>query len=471
MKVTKINMSPERKFIINLITSDRYCKELIPLLKPNFLESVYAKLVSKWIIEYFEQFAKAPRKDIQSIYYSKKDSIVNEDEQELVAEFLKSISKEFSESEINNIDYEIKKGIEFLKVRSLEVLKNSLDDSIIENNPTKGEAALSNFKRVEKPLGQGVSLLHDSQKVMDALTSENDFMFQFPGALGQVAGSFNRGDFVSFLAPMKRGKTWWLWYTAETALFYHLKVIFFTLEMTENQMIKRSWRSLVGQPKYNSNITIPFFEKLDDQWVIDTKEEERTGIDPSKVDFYQKKFRRRFRKGDVRIISIPTKSASVSDLVSHLDNMEYYENFIPDVIVIDYADILISERNFKGEYRHQLDNIWSNLRRVAQEKNCLIVTASQTEKTTFKKDVDEASAAEDIRKIAHITCGLALNQTKDEREKGIIRISQVVTREEKCSYQQAIVLQCLDIGRPCINSRLKNDVILNETKDEEYSRK
>jgi len=478
MTIQKISMDQERKCIINLITSTRFCKEILPLTRKQYWATNYAREVCSWIEEYYSQFSIAPGKDIKTIYQSKHASIVNEDIQDEVALFLSSISKEYTEeTQPNNPDYEIAQAEKYLKLRSLEILKSSLEESILDNNPMKGEQALSNFKRVEKPLGQGISLLHDAQKVSDAFTDEHDVMFAFPGALGKVAGKMCRGDFVSFFAPMKRGKSWWLWYIAETALHFHHKVIFFTLEMTSKQIIQRSWRSLIGQPKEKMTLQIPYFVKDDDtmKWLVEQKEEEREGIDPSQITELQKRFRRKFRKGDVRIISLPTKSASVQDLTAHLDNMEHYENFIPDVIVVDYADILICNRGFKGEYRNQLDNIWSSLRQMAMERNCLVVTASQTEKGTFTKDVQAESAAEDIRKMAHITCGLGINQSKGEAKRGIIRISQIATREDRQCFDQAIVLQCLDIGRPCIDSRLREEVTMgeHEEKDEksEYNRK
>jgi hypothetical protein len=475
----KPTSDPERKFIINLITSDRFCKEITPLIRSQYFNTSYAREVSSWIIEYYQQFEKAPGKDIKSIYHSKRSAIQDEDTIDEVSTFLSSISKEYETYDINNIDYEIHAAILYLQLRSLECLSNTLIDAITDNEPSKGIQALSNFKRVEKPFGQGVSLLHDTQKIIDAHTESNDAIFTFPGAFGKVAGPQCRGDFLSFLAPMKRGKTWYLGYAAETAMIFSNKVIFFTLEMTENQMIRRMWRSLMGQPKRDKEIKIPYFiesesEVDDEKWVVEYKEEERKGINIEAIEDMQKKLRRKFRKGDIRIIALPSKSASVSDLNIHLDNMEHYENYIPDVIIIDYADLLIANKGFKGEYRHQLDDIWSGLRRMSEERNCLVVTASQTEKGTFKKDIDEGSAAEDIRKIAHITCGLALNQTKEEAEQGIIRVSQVVTREEERAFQQAIVLQCLDIGRPCLDSRLRNQVMLNKKINEEnddYSRK
>lgn len=475
MKRKTPNVNPERKLIINLITSDIYCKSIIPLLSPKYFLTSYAREVSSWIIAYYEEFEKAPGIDIKSIYHSKRADIKDVDVQDEVSEFLTSISEEWETLEPNNIDYEIKNAELYLKIRSLDVLKENLDSAINENNPLIGEQAVSNYKRIEKSFGQGISLLKDSQKVMDAFTDADEVLFTLPGALGQVAGKFCRGDFVSFLAPMKRGKTWYLWYIAETALYMSCKVIIITLEMTEKQMIRRSWRSLLGQPKNTKTVKIPFFEKDEDseRFFISEKEEQREGIDPSKVVEYQKKFRRKFRKGDVRIISLPSKSATVQDLNSHLDNLEHFENFIPDVVVLDYADLLIPDKTVK-EYRHGLDNIWSMLRSTAMARNILLVTASQTEKGTFKQDISEGSAAEDIRKIAHITCGLALNQKKEEAKMGVMRVAQVVTREDAPCFEQAIVLQCLDIGRPCIDSKLKSEVaysLISETDDNSENKK
>ena len=475
MKKIKISMNEERKLITNLIVSDRFCKEIIPLLRTNYLKSSYARETATWIIEYYEQFKKAPGKDIKSIYHVKRALIKDAETVDNISSFLSSISKDYETSIPNNIEYEIAQTVLYLKTCSLSLLKDSLDESVLENDPLKGEQAISNFKRVEKPLGQGVSLLRDTNKVIDAFMDEEEVLFNFPGALGKVAGALHRGDFLSFLAPMKRGKTWFLWFTAETGLHFHLKVLFFTLEMTENQIIRRSWKSLIGHPKVSGIIRLPYFI-LDDEsnkFKIGIRKKLREGIDPSEVANYQKKFKRKFRKGDVRIISLPSKSATVSDLSAHLDNMQYYENFIPDIIVIDYADILAQSKGIR-EYRHGLDDIWAGLRRMAQERQALVVTATQTEKGTFNHDIGESSVAEDIRKIAHITCGLALNQTKQEAENGIIRVSQIVTREERKAFQQAVVLQCLDIGRPCLDSKLANEVLKKVEKVEEktgYTRK
>jgi len=468
MKIQKIQLDDERKIIINLIMDTQYCKEILPLINPSYWATNYARTVSGWIDEYYQEFKVAPQKNIKSIYRNKKTFINDDEEQDEISTFLQSISKQYENLTINNIDYEIKNGIEYLGLRALEVAKETIEDAILNKDKEKGEAVISNFKRVAKPFGEGISLLHDTEKIIDILTNEDDVLFQFPGALGKVAGPMCRGDFLSFLAPQKRGKSWWLWFVSEIAMIYGHKVVLFSLEMPEKSVVKRSWRSLVGQPIKDKLIKMPKFEENDDgTFCIEIEEIEKKGIDISKIEEYQKKFRRRFRKGDIRIISMPSGSASISDIANQLDNLEHYENYMAEVVVIDYMDLLTPEKGFKGEYRHQLDNIWKAGRRLAMAKNILVVSASQTEKGTFGKDIAEGSASEDIRKISHITSGLALNQTKEERKNGIMRVAQVVTREGETSYDQAVVLQCLDIGRPCIDSRLRNEVILRKDAEDD----
>ncbi len=59
---------------------------------------------------------------------------------------------------------------------------------------------------------------------------------------------------------------------------------------------------------------------------------------------------------------------------------------------------------------------------------------------------------------------IALNQNKVEKENGVMRVKQLAVREGRTSFQQAIVLQCLDIGRPVIDSKMENDVDLDDVK-------
>lgn len=474
MKVKKLDISPERQIITNLITSDEYCRQVMPIFRPDYLKASYARIVGQWIKEFYEQFKSAPGRAIQDIYRVKRGDIRDGEDSDLIADFLVKLSADFENSTPTNIDYSVRQAELYLKTRSIEALIEDLQDSVQKNDPLTGEQKISNYNRIERASGEGVSLKNDTQDIIDAFNEEDEFLFRMPGAMGEVIGDLNRGDFFSFMAPMKRGKTWFLWYTGEVAMRRGLKVVFFTGEMTKKQMIRRGWRSTVGKPKVTKVVRIPYFEESPikpGKYEIKIREELREGINVAEIAKQQKKLRRIARSGDIRTIQIPGYQTTVANIEAHLDNLEHYDNYLADVVIIDYADLLLADKRAGNEYRHQIDNIWKGLRRIAQERNILVVTASQTAKETFDRDIRKGDASEDIRKIAHVTSAVGINQRKDEVERGVIRISQLAIREDKSITDQAVVLQCLDIGRPCIDSKFQREMVQSEEPEVEERRK
>jgi hypothetical protein len=215
----------------------------------------------------------------------------------------------------------------------------------------------------------------------------------------------------------------------------------------------------VGLPLKPGMIEMPYFNEIEEgKFEARLKREKRNAVDPSRIKEEQKILKKRLRGGDIIMKALPAYSATVEDIEAIIDTLEHYANFIPDVIIIDYADIIAPSRGFRGEYRHQLDDIWKKLRGMAQRRNCLVCTATQADKSTFDTDIKETHVPEDIRKLAHVTDMIALNQTVEEAKNGIVRVSQIAIREGRRQFQQAIVLQCLDIARPCVDSRLKSQM-------------
>lgn len=468
LKKTKVNLNPERQLVTAMIVSDRFLREISPVLRTQLLKTEYGREVASWVTEYWKNYKKAPGIDIQNIFLHKKRNLRNEELAENIAEFLTRLSADWEGSQVHNIDFLLNSSVNYLKMRSLEMLKEELDDAISTGNVVQGEQFVANFTRIAPPLGEGINLLQDPAKVASAFFDEEEHLFKFPGALGEIAGDFHRGDFMAYLGPMKRGKTQHLWYLTETAAYYGLKVAFFSLEMTEKRMTRRAWQSLVGSPKKDCNVTIPYFEKDNDgKWFVKERIEHRKKVNLANIGDIQKIFRKRFRTGGIKLICYPAYSATMEDINAAIDNMIYYDNFIPDVVVIDYLDIVAVSRGFRGEYRHQIDDIWKKARRMAQEWNVLVATVSQADKSTFFTDVTELSVAEDIRKLAHVTHMLGLSQTKKESEKGIMRVGQVAVRDSKRMFEQALVLYSFDIGRAVLNSRLTSEVDLGEDMEDD----
>ena len=466
MKVEKVDLSIERTIIIHMITSSKFLREIISAIHPNQFESFYAQIISEWILEYWGIYKESPGKHIRDIYAQKQKLIRNEDQLEMVSKFLLSISKEYEKMEALNVDFVLQTSVIYLKNRSLSLLQANLERAILEKNHVKGEQLIASYKRVDTTRYKGVSLLLDSSKIMDAFVEGDDTMFKFSGALGEVVGSFCRGDLVSFLGAAKRGKSWWLLYTALQAAARGFKVVFFNLEMIENQLLRRAWQALTRVPRYSKSIKIPYFESIRDDdyegkgpyYTVKLRTEEKEAVDPALIKEQQKKIKKQFRSGDIRIIPLPSNSASVSDLENHLDNLYHYENFIADMVIVDYADLLMPDKQYGMERRHQLNGIWTDLRKIGQSRYVSVVTASQAGRMAFKKDAEETDIAEDIRKITHVGKMISINQTLEDRRNRVVRIKQVVERDEFCSVETALVLQCLDLGQVCLDSRFAKDV-------------
>jgi hypothetical protein len=224
--------------------------------------------------------------------------------------------------------------------------------------------------------------------------------------------------------------------------------------------------SFTGRPDVHKTIRIPYFEEDEDdpeKWVIKYREEERDGFpcEMRSIEALQAEVRSFYRGNDSVLISLPSRSATVEDLERHLINLEHFENISPDVVIVDYADYLKGSES--KEYRHKLDEIWAGLRRLALERNECWLTASQSDRSTANSDISEENTSEDIRKLAHVTSMVGINQTKKEKQDQVYRFELLVRREGigGFSFDQVLALSCLDAGRLIVDSRYAKEVEYN----------
>lgn len=463
MKREKLNTLSERDLLIGLIISEKFCREICPVLNPRLLEIEYARTVAGWIKEFYNNFKKAPGPDIIKLFRAKCEDIRDDDLQENILTFVEKVCKDYDDIKNFNDEFALQQAIIYLKGRSLKNLNEDIDAYLTNGDISKAENAIIKYKSVEKSSGKAVSLLHNTEAIVNSFTQEDELLFRFPGAYGVVVGDVHREDFVSYLAPMKRGKTFALIDAGVVGVTNGLKVLHVSCEMSENQMNKRYWTALSGQlNKDNDNINYSYFEKEEDgdKWEIKHKTISRKAVSISEIKSKQKNLRRLFRGGDIRVYAVPAYSLTVEALEMELDRLAQQENYIPDLIIVDYADILApSDRS--NDYRNQLDGIWKRLRGLAQKRKCAVFTASQSGRGSIDKDADAKDIAEDIRKLAHITSMVSLNQTAEEKKNGILRLKQLALREGEAEFREAVCTQCLSIGRIVTDSRFEDEVMNN----------
>lgn len=468
MKREKLNTLSEKDIIYQLIVSDKFCREIVPVLNPKFLEVSYIKIVAIWIKDYFKKFKEAPKKNIIKLYRSHIDELKDESLQENILTFIEKLDKDYDSIKVSNEDFAIQNAIKYLKARSLKNFSEDIDSYIASGDIEKAENCVTKFRKVEIASGEGVSLLEDSDIITESFTEEQDLLFAYPGDFGRLIGDIHREDFIAFLAPMKAGKTFQLVDFGIEALKNNLKVVMYSLEMSRTNMIKRVWTALSGQITKDIEIEVPYFEEDGDKWRIEKKVVNKKASSVLEVKKKQTSLKRLFRGGAFRIYAEPAYSMTVESLENKLDDLAY-EGFYPDVIIIDYADIMAPSD--KNEYRQQIDGIWKRLRALAQKRKAVVVTASQTNRGAISREVEAEDVAEDIRKISHVTSMVAISKTKYCKQNKLAIFSQMAIREGEAEMRKVVATQNLALGRPILESHWKDDVIFDDDEENKTERK
>lgn len=186
-------------------------------------------------------------------------------------------------------------------------------------------------------------------------------------------------------------------------------------------------------------------------WLI--REKARTPLTGPAASAAVRRFFERHRRR-FRLATYASDTLTVEEVNSCLGEWERQDGFVPDVIVVDYADLIAAPS--VQEFRHRQDAIWKGLRGLSQRWHALVVTATQADSDSYVSSLLRMkNFSEDKRKLGHVRAMYGLNQDPSGREKelGIIRVNPIVVGEGAFSVlDQVIVLQDLRTGRPFVES-------------------
>ena len=181
-----------------------------------------------------------------------------------------------------------------------------------------------------------------------------------------------------------------------------------------------------------------------------------TGIERPEfnIDHVRKKikgFTKTYGKNNFRFKAYPRFSIGVDELENDINMLIDAEDWHPDVILTDYADIF---RKPKGEFRHGIDEIWMTHARWASQYKCLVGTVSQSSKESWElRDVKAKHASENYRNPAHVDKFFTLNQTPEEKKAMRMRVLVAAARDEGFDSNKGVtVLQNLDVAQSVIDS-------------------
>jgi len=459
VKIQHQTFDEERVVLIGMIVDKTVLGRISTKWQPPMFLSPHANKVGQWCIDYFHQYEKAPGRHIQSLYESWAVDSRNKDSTEIIGSFLDSLNKQYKRlSQDSNSQYVVDLAAKHFNRVKLNQLTDAISGDLIQGKTDKAVSRALNYHKVEMGVGEGIKVFQDKDVICEAFEESHEPLIKYTDGLGKFFGdTLERDGFIAFQGPEKRGKSFWLLDVAFRAVIQKRRVAFFECgDLSRNQIMRRFMVRVSRQPLYPCDVRYPLSIK---------HKPKRPPIIRTKHKHYKKGLTWRASYKACRMITKHRKLKDALRLSVHFNDtlnvegirgmLEEWERdgWIPDVIVIDYADILnMDHTGLEG--RDRIDYTWKQLRRLSQERHCLVVTATQTAARGY--DVltqSQKHFSEDKRKNAHVTGMVGLNQTVKEKEKGIMRLNWIELREGWYSERQCCyVATCFELANMAVKS-------------------
>tara|TARA_A100001011_G_scaffold391078_1_gene475796 strand:+ start:1074 stop:2432 length:1359 start_codon:yes stop_codon:yes gene_type:complete len=352
----------QSKIISSLLTDNKFIQTISDILEPKFFDSDANKWLTREVSKYFMEFRKAPTLEVLKI------KITQMDDEILKVSVIENLKEAWRNIEATDL--------EFVKQETLDFCKNQVLKGAIENSIDLLEQ--KNYDEIKVIIDEAMKagserdLGHDYIISLDARLNESvrETMPTPWDAVSTVMdGGLAGGELGVLVAPAGIGKSWCLQSLGAHLVKQGKTVVHYTLELNE---------SYVGL-RYDTVFS---------------------GVTTSNIKFYQEDVQKVIDKltGKLIIKYYPTRSASVNTLSAHLKQMEIQE-IKPDVVIVDYADIL-KPTTFYKEKRHATGETYENLRGMAGEFDIPIWTASQANRSSLEEEVIDASkVSEDYSKV------------------------------------------------------------------------
>lgn len=338
--------------LCQLVLQDRpFADQILEVLDFNFFELKYLQAFTRKIFSYREKYGVHPSSKIMmTILRSELDN-----ESEVVQKQIRDYFARIYDQDIQDSDYIKDTALEFCKKQKLkEAMLKSVE--LLQS---------SSFEEIARTINDALRLGSDNNFGYDYLKDfEQRFLFKSrnPIATGWkemdkiVKDGLGKGELGVVIAPTGAGKSMALVHIGAQAVKAGKTVVYYTLELQDTVVGSRFDSCITGFPLGDLK---PLKEEIFDMV---------KGL-----------------PGNLIIKEYPTRSASTNTIKTHLEKLKN-RGIDVDMVIVDYADLL-RPVNIKKERRHELENLYEDLRGIAQELKFCVWTASQTNRSGLNSEI------------------------------------------------------------------------------------
>jgi len=377
------------KVLAAMFTDRSFLQQIADIIQPEYFESDSNSWLLEVIISHFREYKTPPSKDVLKV---KVTEIEHDVLKVAIVEQLKEVFRYMESDDLSFVKNEILKFCKNQEIKhaimdSVNLLKNGNYDEI----KTKIDSAMK--------AGADTNVGHEYNKDIELRYNEaarHTITTGWDVVDDLMDGGLAPGELGVVMAPAGIGKSWLLINIGANAIRNGKNVVHFTLELNENY---------VGQ-RYDSVIT---------------------GIAAQNLKHHQDDIAQKVGslKGELVIKYYPTKSVGVMALKAHIEKSAMIGKK-PDLIILDYADLLRVSAKDKHE---ALEELYEELRGMAGEYEIPLWTATQAGRSSLEDDIVEADKiASSYGKVMVSDFIMSLSRKVQDKLSGTGRIHIVKNR-------------------------------------------
>lgn len=442
----------------NLICLLCYNKEAAPIIRgvvePALFGGIYRILATR-IYDYLDRYKKPPGDHLPDLLSDKLEADTRE-----AGLYIETIQHIHDSHKGINQEYVMSQLEVFVRGQSLRSIAIDLAKALqrdTEDSLQEAEALIAGARHKSLSVFSAGTRLSDKKAALKFLDTQESALPTGIPELDRRGFGPTRKELSLYIANTKAGKTWWLIQLAKMALMQRVKVVHITLEMSEARCAQRYFQSLFAMAKRDEVLPAVKFER-DELGRIsglnDVRLKPKLSMDDPNI---REKLEKQIDKWGTRMLDrifikqFPTGQLTIPLLTAYLDNLEATEQFVPDLILLDYPDLMSIP---KDNYRLGLDEIYKEFRGILVARNMAGAVVSQSHRDAAKaKRVGAENVAEAYSKIAHCDTIITYSSTEAEHKLGLARLFVAGGRNDSDKIT-IVISQQYGLGGYVIDSNL-----------------